>query len=161
MTTSNKRQKICFTYYKAPIILLHSTYLHLVHSSSMPMPKLQTSFAVPSNLLHNLPLLRQLLSLFMASTKMSCTQRQSDSSNSVVGSRTTSGTSKSLGEMELCQLESSGMSRCMEEFLKRSDLCCVSACCKCTSASCASAMNRLSPSSDSSTYCCLCHLSKQ
>jgi hypothetical protein len=33
--------------------------------------------------------------------------------------------------MELCQLESSGMSRCMEEFLKRSDLCCVSACCKC------------------------------
>ena len=63
MTTSNKRQKICFTSYKPPILLLPSTHLLLVHPSSMPMPKLQISFAVPSNLLHNLPLLRQLPSL--------------------------------------------------------------------------------------------------
>jgi hypothetical protein len=60
MTTSNKRQKICFTSYKPPILLLPSTHLLLVHPSSMPIPKLQISFAVPSNLLHNLTLLRQL-----------------------------------------------------------------------------------------------------
>jgi hypothetical protein len=67
----------------------------------------------------------------MSSTKMSCTQRKSGNRSLTVSSSGVTGGSKSLGEMELSQLEATGMTACLKELSMRSDLCTVSACCKC------------------------------
>jgi DNA-directed RNA polymerase beta subunit len=50
-----------------------------------------------------------------------------------------SGGSKRLGEMELAQLEASGMKHCLQEFIDRSDSCVVDVCnrCKCITLLCA------------------------
>jgi DNA-directed RNA polymerase beta subunit len=75
--------------------------------------------------------IRVLQSIFMPSTKMSCTQCKSGNRSLKPSSSGATGGSKSLGEMEMCQLEASGMTACMKELSLRSDLCVVSACCKC------------------------------
>jgi hypothetical protein len=79
----------------------------------------------------NFGMIRVMQSIFMASSKMSCTQSKTSVNKFTPRSASNSGSSKGLGEMEMSQLEASGLKYCIEEFSSRSDLCVVSVCCKC------------------------------
>lgn len=80
----------------------------------------------------NCGVVRVMQSAFMASTKMSCAQRTAKSHNMSAVSGSSAGGSKSLGEMELVQLEASGFRACMEEFMQRSEACVVEVCRNCS-----------------------------
>ena len=54
---------------------------------------------------------------------MPCTYQTSGIHSTSINNRSSEGGSKSLGEMECTQLVPSGMTRCMEEFVERSNLC--------------------------------------
>lgn len=45
-----------------------------------------------------------------------------------IGTRSSFGGSKSLGEMECTQLVASGLTNCLQEFINRSDMCFVDVC---------------------------------
>jgi hypothetical protein len=70
-------------------------------------------------------------SIFMASTKMSCTNIKCGKYSINPNSKSSMGGSKKLGEMELAQLEACGFKACLQEFKDRSDACVVKICNKC------------------------------
>lgn len=86
----------------------------------------------------NYGIIRVMQSCFLASTRMSCTHQCSKPHALVVNSKSRSGGSKSLGEMECTQLAAAGLTNCLEEFMDRSDMCLIDMCrvCRCLSIVC-------------------------
>jgi DNA-directed RNA polymerase beta subunit len=79
----------------------------------------------------NYGVIRVMQSIFMASSKVSYTSSNSRSREFTVSNTSSHGSSKSLGEMDLCQLEASGFRATLQELSRRSDLCVVDVCCTC------------------------------
>ena len=71
-------------------------------------------------------------SIFMASSKMSCTKVKSTVYHRTTIGGLNRGGSAGLGEMELSQLEASGFKHCIEEFSNRSAMCVVDVCSRCS-----------------------------
>ena len=86
----------------------------------------------------NYGIIRVMQSIFMASSKMSCTQMTSKAHHLQPCTPRGGGGSKAMGEMDLCQLEAVGMKHCLAEVASRSDMCIVQVCgsCQCLTILC-------------------------
>ncbi len=93
--------------------------------------QLRSSISSTAPVRANYGYIRVMQSVFMASTSMSCTQVRSGNRQKAPMSVASRGGSIGLGEMELQQLEASGMKNCLNEFSIRSDLCKIDVCSKC------------------------------
>ena len=89
--------------------------------------------SIVSSVRANYGIIRVMQSCFLASIRMSSTHECAGIYSTSLNTRSSEGGSKSLGEMECMQLMASGMTRCIEEFVERSDMCNVNICrvCKC------------------------------
>ena len=70
----------------------------------------------------NYGVIRVMQSCFLASVRMSSTFECTGAYSTSVNAKSSTGGSKSLGEMECTQLMASGMTKCIEEFIERSDM---------------------------------------
>ena len=76
--------------------------------------------------------IRVMQSVFMASTKMSFTSKMAGKYTMVPSKKSSYGGSKNLGEMEIMQLDASGMKYVLQEFIDRSDMAVIDIiCCSC------------------------------
>jgi len=104
-------------------------------SKMQPMRKIvkPDNMSLTSAVRANYGIIRIMQSCFLASIRMSSTYECSGVHSTSVNTKSSEGGSKSLGEMECTQLMASGMTRCLEEFIERSDMCNVDMCrvCRC------------------------------
>ena len=98
--------------------------------SAIPRKVRSSSIHEIRNVKANYGVIRVMQSIFMASDKMSCTQKKTMKHSMNPCSKSSLGGSKRLGEMELAQLEASGFKHCLQEFKDRSDSCVIEVCSK-------------------------------
>jgi hypothetical protein len=100
--------------------------------------KLGSNILGTENLRANYGMIRVMQSVFMASSKLYYTSRKSKGYSLGIGPKLSGGGSASLGEMEMSQLEASGLKECIQEFKDRADSCVVDICngCRCISMLC-------------------------